>query len=126
MSYQTLMLAKVSYKTVDTNNYYYNSLDIILTIDDLNAVITALWDARAKWKDIGSCIGVDAGTLATMKGSDNVCLRDTLSHWLRGVYRPGEQNSKPRTWHTLIEALRTKIVNEAAMANKLEREVSRR
>ena len=97
-----------------------------MTIDDLNAVITALWDARAKWKDIGSCIGVDAGTLATMKGSDNVCLRDTLSHWLRGVYRPGEQNSKPRTWRTLIEALRTKIVNEAAMANKLEREVSRR
>ena len=99
-----------------------------MTINDLNAVITALWDARAKWNDFGRCIGVDAGTLATMRGSDNECLRDTLSHWLKGVYKPSDQNSKPRTWHTLIEALQTKMVNEAAMADTLEREkyVSRR
>ena len=93
-----------------------------MTIDDLNAVIDALWKARAKWKNIGICIGVDAGTLDTMKGSDDDCLRETLSHWLKGVYDPDEPNSKPRTWYTLIEALRTKTVNEAAMADKLEEE----
>jgi hypothetical protein len=90
-----------------------------LTIDHLNAVRDALFDARAKWKDIGRCIGVDEGTLDTIK---NDCLCETLSYWLRGVYTPGKQNSKPRTWHTLIEALQAKGVNEGAMACKLERE----
>ena len=97
-------------------------LDTILTIDDLDAVITALWDARAKWKDIGRCIGVDAGTLDTMKGADSDCLRDTLTHWLRGVYKPDDPKSKRRIWHTLIEALRARAVNEEAMADKLEKE----
>ena len=96
--------------------------DIILTINDLDDVLEALWGARARWNDIGRKIGVDTGTLATMKGSDNDCLRDTLTHWLRGVYKPDEQNSRPRTWCSLIEALRARAVNEAAMANELERE----
>ena len=93
-----------------------------MTIDDLNAVIGALWKARAKWRDIGRCIGVDAGTLDTMKGSDNDCLCEILTHWLRGVYKPDEQNSKPRTWRTLIEALRVRAVDGEAMAKKLEEE----
>ena len=90
-----------------------------MNIDDLKDVQSALWDARANWRNIGSCIGVDQGTLDTMKGKDGDCLNGILSHWLRGVYNPKEKNSKPRTWHTLIEALRDKIVNEEAMANKL-------
>lgn len=93
-----------------------------MTIADLNAVVQALWDDRAKWKNIGRCIGVDEGTLDAMKGSDSDCLRDMLRHWLIGVYKPGEPNSEPRTWHTLIEALRARKVNEEAMANKLEEE----
>ena len=93
-----------------------------MKIDDLKDVISALWDARAKWRDIGSCIGVDQGTLDTMKGKDGDCLNGILSHWLRGVYDPKKKNSKPRTWGTLIEALRDKIVNEEAMADKLKRE----
>ena len=43
-------------------------------------------------------------------------------HWLRGAYNPKEKNSKPRTWHTLIEVLQDKIVSEEAMANKVEKE----
>ena len=93
-----------------------------MTINDLDGVLDALWGARARWNDIGRKIGVDAGTLATMRGSDDDCIRETLTHWLRGVYKPDEQNSKPRTWHTLIEALRAKTVNFAAMANDLERD----
>ena len=82
----------------------------------------ALWDARAKWGDIGRCIGVDEGTLDTMKGKDGDCLSGVLSHWLGGVYNPKDKNSRPRTWRTLIEALRDKVVNEEAMADKLEKE----
>ena len=94
----------------------------MLKIDDLKDVKSALWNARAKWKDIGRCIGVDEGTLDTMKGKDSDCFGEMLKNWLRGVYKPGEKNSKPRTWRTLIEALRDKIVNEEAMADKLEKE----
>ena len=93
-----------------------------LKITDLKDVKSALWDARAKWRNIGSCIGVDEGTLDTMKGKDDDCFHEMLKNWLRGVYKPGEKNSKPRTWHSLIEALRDKIVNEEAMANELEKE----
>ena len=85
-------------------------------------VKSALWDARAKWRDIGRCIGVDEGTLDTMKGKDGDCLSSILSHWLKGVHNPKEKNSKPRTWCTLIEALRNRVVNEEAMASKLKRE----
>ena len=94
-----------------------------MKIADLKDVQHALWDARAKWRNIGSCIGVDEGTLDTMKGKDHGdSLSDLLSHWLRGVYNPKEKNSKPRTWCTLIEALRDKVVNEEAMASKLKKE----
>ena len=93
-----------------------------LKITDLMDAKNALFNARAKWRNIGSCIGVDEGTLDTMKGDDSDCLSDVLSHWLRGVYNPKEKNSKPRTWRTLIEALRDKVVNEEAMASKLEKE----
>ena len=103
-------------------------LIIVFTLDnlkiaDLMDAESALWDARAKWRDIGRWIGVDEGTLDIMKGKDNgENLSDVLSHWLRGVHNPKEKNSKPRIWCTLIEALRNRVVNEEAMANKLEKE----
>ena len=97
----------------------------MLKIDDLVNVKGSLLKARAKWKDIGSCIGIDEGTLDTMKGKDpGESLNDVLSYWLRGVYNPKEKNSKPRTWRTLIEALQGEIVNEAAMADELEEKYS--
>ena len=93
-----------------------------MKITDLKAVEHALWDARAKWRIIGRCIGVDEGTLDTIKGKDDDCLGEMLKNWLRSVYKPDEKNSKPRTWRTLIEALQDKIVNEEAMADKLKKE----
>ena len=102
-----------------------NSLYLLidsLTITDLKDVKSALWSARAKWKDIGTCIGVDAGTLDTLKGNDGDCFGEMLKYWLRGVYDTKKKNSKPRTWRTLIEALRDEVVNEGEMADKLEKE----
>ena len=67
------------YSFINNDNHF--NLDN-LEINDLNDVKHALWDARAKWKDIGSCIGVDEGTLDTMKGKDpGESLSDVLSHW---------------------------------------------
>ena len=94
-----------------------------MDIDDLTDVKRALMRVRAKWRDIGMCIGVDEGTLDTLKGKDpGESLSDLLRHWLKGEYDPQERNSKPRTWRTLIEALQDDIVNEKAMAKKIERE----
>ena len=94
-----------------------------MTIADIKDVLSALWDARAKWRNIGNCIGVDEGTLDTMKGKEpGKSLNGVMSHWLRGLYDPKDKNSKPRTWRTLINALQDKIVNEAAMADELEKE----
>ena len=60
-----------------------------MKIADLKDAESALWDARAKWRDSGSCIGVDKGTLDTMKGKDpGESLSELLNHWLRGVYDP--------------------------------------
>ena len=85
-------------------------------------IMSALWDARAKWTKIGRCIGVDEGTLDTIKnGKDDYCI-EMLKYWLRGVYNPDKKNSKPRTWRTLIEALQDKMVSEEAMAVKLKKE----
>ena len=92
-------------------------------IDDLKDVKSALWSARAKWRNIGECIGVDEGTLDTMKGKDpGEDLRDVLRHWLRGVHDSKKKNSKPRTWGTLVEALTDDTVNEEALANKIKSE----
>ena len=57
-----------------TNSNHFN-LDNLLKLDDLKDVQSTLWDARAKWRDIGRCIGVDEGTLDTMKGKDSAYLR---------------------------------------------------
>ena len=51
-----------------------------MKIADLKDVKSALWDARAKWKNIGSSIAVDEGTLEKMKGKDGDCLDGILSH----------------------------------------------
>jgi hypothetical protein len=94
-----------------------------LKIANLRDTQNALWVARAKWEDIGSFIGVDETTLDTLRGkSHGDSLTGVLCHWLRGVYQPNVRNSKPRTWRTLIEALRDDVVNEKAMASHLEKE----
>jgi hypothetical protein len=69
-------------------------------------------------------IGVDDATLDAISGGRDPGnnLSDVLSHWLRGVYKPDEQNSTPRTWGTLVGALRSEVVGEEAMADKLDKE----
>ena len=94
-----------------------------MEIADLKDVKSALWAARAKWRDIGECIGVDEATLDTIKGKDDgENLSGVLRHWLRGVYDSKKKNSKPRTWGTLVEALKDDTVNEEALAKKIKRE----
>jgi hypothetical protein len=65
---------------------------------------------------------VDEPTLITIKGGRDPGnnLTDVLSHWLRGVYDSEVENSKQRTWGTLVAALQSEVVGEGAMAAKLK------
>ena len=96
-----------------------------LTIDDLKDVKKALWPARNKWRDIGTEIGEAVDSLESIDMTNRKpedCLREMLSGWLRGAYNPNQKNSKPRTWRTLIDALREKEIGLTDLANNIEKE----
>lgn len=84
-----------------------------------------MWDARTKWKDFGGELGVDHGTLESIAISerDNAgnCLREMLANWLRGSPSSEGPSSKPRTWVTIVDALRAKAVDCGAVADEIER-----
>ena len=105
----------------------YQSLTVSakLTIDDLRDVKKALWPARNKWRDIGTEIGEDENSLESIDMTNRKpedCLREMLGGWLRGAYNPNQKNSKPRTWRTLIDALREKEIGLTDLANNIEKE----
>ena len=59
-----------------------------LTINDLQEVKKALWEARLKWRDLGAEIGVDENTLGSISMTERNpedCLRKMLAGWLRGA-----------------------------------------
>ena len=75
-----------------------------------------LADVRAKWYNIGLGLGLSVGTLnsiETERNNTSDSLRATLMKWLN-AYSP------PPTWSKVVEALRTKTVDEARLAAHLE------
>lgn len=74
----------------------------LLSVDDLCAVQTAVWELRAKWYNIGVALGISVGTLnaTELKHHYNPdrCLTDVLTEWLR-------QGKPQPTWDALCEAL---------------------
>ena len=74
-----------------------------LTINDLQVVKNDLWEARARWKDVGLELSMRQSTLdsiaITQRDDPGNCLREMLAEWLRGAGDP------PRTWNTIVAAL---------------------
>ena len=65
------------------------------------------------WYDIGLQIGIDIGTLKTIRsdfGDSGAALRELLTYWL----------SRAPTWESLFKALRSRPVNASAIADKLQ------
>ena len=83
---------------------------------DLAAVQKAVWEARAKWYNIGLELGISAGTLDNIKkrnGNDgDTCLRDMLAEWLRDA-------AIISTWGGLSLALRATTVGEGQLSLQL-------
>ena len=87
-----------------------------LSEKDLLNVMEELADVRAKWYNIGLGLGLSVGTLDGIKADhSNIsdCLREALKTWLK-THLP------PPTWSKVVEALRTKTVDEARLAAHLE------
>ena len=76
----------------------------------------ALFEVRAKWDDVGVCLEVDGGTLDAIRvqyADPKDRLREMLCKWLKSKH--------PSTWKFLIDALRSPIVDEARLADTLEK-----
>ena len=87
-----------------------------LSLDDLSTVLKELHEARTKWYYIGLELKVPVGTLESIEAQSNdpkKCLLEALKHWLKTV------DLKP-TWQALVDALRSCLVEENQLANRLE------
>ena len=90
----------------------YSALDLA----DLRDVQEEVFDARAKWYDIGVNLEVPVGTLNSIRAQyhdPQDCLREMLMVWLKTI------DPQP-TWKALVNALRSRVVGEAKLADELE------
>ena len=81
----------------------------------MNTVRNEIHDARSKWYDIGLELKVPKSTLKSIESryeDDKACLREVISVWLRAGDNP--------TWESLVDALRTRVVDEPNLAAELE------
>ena len=88
-----------------------------LTVDDLKEVRSSLWEARAKWMDIGIELDMKVSSLEAIKHDhDDVdsCIRVMLTNWLK-------QMTPPPTWEALVDALKKPTVGCAQLAGTIEK-----
>ena len=83
---------------------------------DLSTVRNALHDVRTKWFDIGVELKVKISTLKSIEtkyhGDDKDCLREVITEWLKANDHP--------TWKLLVNALKTRVIDEPRLAAELE------
>ena len=90
-----------------------------LTTGDLKKVRNSVWDARAKWYDIGIELEIDVSVLEAIK-SDNddvaLCLTTMLTGWLK-------QTTPSPTWEALADALKSPAVGCGHLAERIEKKI---
>ena len=67
---------------------YYLPCIELLKIDNMREVLDSFWNFRARWKMIGIELGIDMGTLDSIRANNNMqvegCVTDMIAAWLRG------------------------------------------
>ena len=85
----------------------------------LKNVRSALYQVRAKWRNIGIELEIDFGTLDDIEKSyrtdNNECLSRMLEHWLK------QANPRP-SWDAIVEALESSPVGEGCLAKDIRQE----
>lgn len=88
-----------------------------LTVEDLKKVRSSLWEARAKWMDIGIELDMKVSSLEAIKHDHEEvgsCLRVMLTEWLKQI-------DPPPTWASLVDALKNPTVGCAQLADTIEK-----
>ena len=91
-----------------------------LDINDLRVVLTAVWEARAKWHSIGIMLGISPGTLDAIKakGNPDDCITAIIEDWLK--------NGKPQpTWAALEKTLKSTVVGRVDLATEISKKHQR-
>ena len=88
-----------------------------LTVDDIKAVRTEIWEARSDWLDIGIELGLKVADLDAIKennhGNVEKCFSKMLIQWLR-------RTNPPPTWSAMVEALKQPAVGFKHLADQVE------
>ena len=90
-------------------------LPAVLNVEHLAAVQSKLWEARAKWYNIGLQLGIHAGTLDAIKCSNNNVddrFREMLREWLNRV-------NPPPTKLQLAKALESPCIGHGHLAEQI-------
>ena len=98
----------------DTHKFWFGE-EVHVSIDDLEKMLSAAWEARAKWYNIGLQLKIGAGMLDTIKGDSESIddrFRSMLSTWLK--------RDEPRpTLSLLASALHSPTVGYQYLAQKI-------
>lgn len=90
-----------------------------LNPNDLRKVYEAVFDMRAKWKQLGLQLNILPGSLDAIdqkcKGNPDDCLYEVLKDWL--------SKEEAANWEQLVTALRQESVGETRLAYKIEKDL---
>lgn len=96
--YDFLPLRKIIYSFLNITLH----LDHILMPSDLSKILSALWEARSRWYNLGLELKLPPGTLEAIKLENphvsGDCFRAMLYEWLKKL-------DPPPTWQSLSKAL---------------------
>ena len=82
---------------------------------DFNKIYETLFEARANWYNLGLVLGLDTGTLDSIKHNN----KDVCEGCLREVLKQRDNTTK-LTWTEIIKALRQPTVRKHQLANKIQ------
>ena len=96
------------------NDPCYPHVPIALTLEDLAAVYSSLFEVRSKWFSIGLELGVDATKLTDIERSDGSDDGKALRKMLMIILK------KQISGRQLCDALQERVVDEPVLAQNLE------
>ena len=106
---------------METLNFFPSSVHVLtyttaLTTDDRKTVFEEFFDVKEKWMTIGLLLGLNYSDLRDIESqytNNNRCLNDMVILWLK-------RRPLLPTWQSLINALRSRTIQEEALADDIE------
>ena len=86
-------------------------------MNDFDVVVNAIWEARAKWQNIGLALGIPYSDIEVVKkdspGDAEECFRSVIRLWLT------REDPRP-TWAALVEVLKSPMVQYGFLAARIQ------